>query len=130
MRPSTIFTSSCTASAIFSTPRTSTFSRPLAVLKNGCTTSSGDTSGSPPASRATPSKKRTPWKASSGRMLEPSLVEPLRSTIRLRGSPVDTSVRLRLEIKLPNSVVAITTNAMTATVRPVRMRRATRLPSG
>ena len=55
-------------------------------------------------------------------MLEPSLVEPLRSTIRLRSWPVVTSVRLRLEIRLPNSVVAITTSAITDTVSSVRVR--------
>ena len=46
MRPSAICTSSWTASATGSTPRTSTFSRPPSLVrKNGCTTSSGETSG-------------------------------------------------------------------------------------
>ena len=48
-------------------------------------------------------------------------------TIRLRSSPVATSVRRRLVMRPRNSVVAITTRAITLTVRPVRRRRANRL---
>ena len=128
IRPSAIFTSSCTRSATGSTPRTSTFSRPPAgVWKNGCTTSSGETSGSPFSSLAMPSKKRIAWKASSESWLEPSLVAPLRITTRLSGEPDDTNVRFRLAIRLQNSVVATTTRAITITVKAVRTPRASRL---
>jgi hypothetical protein len=131
MRPSTSATSSCTRSATGSTPRTSTFSRPPPVVrKNGCTTSSGEASGSPSGPRATPSKYRSAWKASSGSELEPSLGEPLRSTTRLRGCPVLTRVSFRLETSPANSVVATTTSATTPTVSSVRVRRAARLASG
>ena len=84
----------------------------------------------PRRSCATPSKKRSAWWASSGTALEPSLSEPLRSTIRLSGEPVETSVRRMLETRPRKSVVAITTSAITATVSAVRRRRCTRLRSG
>jgi hypothetical protein len=95
--------------------------------KKGCTTSSGDTIGFPAASCAMPSKKRMSWSAASGSWLDPSFDEPLRITIRLRASPVVRSVRSRLEIRPRKSVVATTTSPITATVRPVRRRRANRL---
>ena len=129
MRPSATATSPCTASAIAgSTPRTSTFSRPPSLRKkNGCTISSGEIIGSAFASRAMPSKNRMACSAWRVSWLEPSFVEPFRMTMRLRSSPVLTSVRRRLEIRPRKSVVAITTSAITATVRPVRKRRAKRL---
>ena len=74
-----------------------------------------------------PSKKRIAWSASSESWLEPSLVAPLRITIRLSGEPDETSVRFRLAIRLQKSVVAITTRAITATVKAVRVPRANRL---
>ncbi len=46
-----------------------------------------------------PSKKRIDWYAASEIWLEPSLSEPLRSTIRLSGSPLETSVRRRLDTR-------------------------------
>jgi hypothetical protein len=48
-------------------------------------------------------------------------------TTRLRGEPDETNVRLRLPIRLQKSVVAITTRAITATVKAVREPRASRL---
>jgi hypothetical protein len=57
IRPATIRTWSWTASAIGCTPRTRTFSRPPSrVWKKGCTTSSGEVSGSSSASRSMPSR--------------------------------------------------------------------------
>ena len=128
MRPSAITTSSWTRRAIGSTPRTSTFSRPPSVVaKNGCTTSSGEISGLPSASRAMPSKKRIACSDSSVSWLDPSFVAPFLITTRFSGDPEETSVRFRLAIRLQNNVVAITTSAITTTVKAVRVPRAIRL---
>ncbi len=57
-------------------------------------------------------------------MLDPSLSEPLRSTIRLAGEPVDTSVSCRLDSNARNTAEAITASAITAIVSEVRRSRA------
>src|SRR6266478_10143251 len=54
-------------------------------------------------------------------MLEPSLSEPLRSTMRLSGKPLATSVRFKL---------VISARAMTPIVSAVRPRRARTLRTG
>ena len=56
-------------------------------------------------------------------MLEPSLVAPLRMTIRLSASPVSTSVRWIPETSDSITVTASTTRAITTTVSNVRVRR-------
>ena len=56
-------------------------------------------------------------------MLEPSLVAPLRVTIRLSGSPVSTSVRRMPETRESITVTASTTSAITPIVSRVRVRR-------
>ena len=63
--PRRCFTSPCTASARPARRRAPARSRGRRRLrqKNGCTTSSGEISGSPSASRAMPSKKRMSWSA-------------------------------------------------------------------
>ena len=62
-----------------------------------------------------PRRSGSPGSDSSESWLEPSLVAPLRITTRFSGEPDETSVRFRLAIRLQNSVVAITTSAITAT---------------
>src|SRR5439155_5488920 len=63
-------------------------------------------------------------------MLEPSLSEPLRSTMRLSGEPLATSVRFKLVISARKTEVAITARAMTPIVSAVRPSRARTLRTG
>ena len=120
--------SSCTSKAALSTPRTTTLSRsPARVVPNGCTRNSGETSGSPSRPSAMPSKKRTVWYACSGSELAPSLVAPLRSTIRFLGEPA-ARVLACSELTRPESKPsASTTSAITTIVSALRARRSQKL---
>ena len=80
-----------------------------------------------PRRGAMPSKYLIAWNASSASWLEPSLSEPLRITTRLRGSPLDTSVRRKLEMRPRKSVHATTTSAITPAVIRLRAGRAVTL---
>jgi hypothetical protein len=121
-------TSSWTSNAAGSTPRTETLSRaPVRVTLYGCTRNSGETSGSPSEPCAIPSKKRTAWYASSGSELAPSLVAPLRSTIRFFGEPAPWRLCFRLETSPESSPSASTTRAITPTASRLRERRTHRL---
>ncbi len=76
-----------------------------------------------PGSLAMPGKYSTARYASIGTMLEPSLVAPLRVTIKLSGSPVATRVWRMPVTSESITVTASTTRAITATVRSARVRR-------
>ena len=116
MRPSTIRTSSCTPSAIGSTPRTSTFSRPPSRRrKNGCTTSSGDASGSPSALLRDAVEEAQRLVGLERHRARAVVVRALAQHDQVvAASPWSTSVRRRLDTSARNSVVAITTSATTA----------------
>ena len=107
-----------------STPRTSTFSRvPASVWRKGWFNISGDASGVPSGARATPVSARSACAASRGTTLAPSLVAPLRSTIRLSGSPVEASMRCSPPTSAASSMVAATTMATPPMVNAVVQRR-------
>ena len=74
-----------------------------------------------------PSKKRIVWNAWSGSELAPSLVAPLRSTIRFFGEPAARVLAFRLVTRPESRPSASTTSAITAIVSALRDRRSQKL---